>query len=142
MLLEKPIPTPAGVLRPDMVVIHRGSSVATVVDTTVVADNAILSEAHGMKVRKYDKPEVREHVSRLVGCREDVIQFSSVTLNWRGAMASETDKLLGQLGFTRREKEVLSVSCLQSGYHIHAAHRQGTWRQHGIVRTGRAVQSR
>ena len=44
---ELAIPTPAGIRKPDLVVAR--SSPVTVLDVTVVADNADLAQSHGRK---------------------------------------------------------------------------------------------
>ena len=58
---EPAIPTPAGICKPDLVVAC-GSAV-TVLDVTVVADNADLALSHGWKCEYYDTLAVHEGVS-------------------------------------------------------------------------------
>ena len=57
---ESAIPTPAVIRKPDLVVAH-GSAV-TVLDVTIVADNADLTQSHGRKCEYYDTPSIREWV--------------------------------------------------------------------------------
>ena len=54
---EPAIPTPAGIRKPDLVVAH-GSAV-TVLDVTIVAGNADLTQSHGRKCEYYDTPSIR-----------------------------------------------------------------------------------
>ena len=77
---EPAIPTPAGIRKPDLVV-SRGSAV-TVLDVTVVADNADLALSHGRKCEYYDTPAVREWLQDRY--RPGDMTFSAVALNWRG----------------------------------------------------------
>ena len=53
---------------------------------TIVADNADLYEAHQHKCDYYDQPAIRDWVSRNVSTISPT--FSSVTLNWRGLLAT------------------------------------------------------
>ena len=77
---EPAIPTPAGIRKPDLVV-ARGSAV-TVLDVTVVADNADLALSHGRKCEYYDTPAVCEWLQDRY--RPGDMTFSAVALNWRG----------------------------------------------------------
>ena len=80
---EPAIPTPAGIRKPDLVVAR--NSAVTVMDVTVVADNADLAQSHGRKCEYYDTPSIREWVwDRYEPGR---VTFSAVALNWRGSMA-------------------------------------------------------
>ena len=60
-IIHKPaIPTPAGIHRPDLVVTH-GSAV-TVLDITIMADNADLAWGHDSKCEYYDNQSICEWV--------------------------------------------------------------------------------
>merc|ERR1711954_175843 len=67
-----------------------------------------------LNIEKYSKhPEVKEYVSALSGGQEPF--FSSITINWRGAVAPQTAVDLKTLGFTLRMLKLLSVIvCEQS----------------------------
>ena len=55
---EPAIPTPAGIRKPDLVLV-RGDNL-TILDVTIVADNADLENAHHSKQVYYDIPAIRE----------------------------------------------------------------------------------
>ena len=57
---EPAIPTPAGIHKPVLVVAR--NSAVTVIDVTVVADNADLAQSHDKKCEYYDTPSIREWV--------------------------------------------------------------------------------
>ena len=65
---EPAIPTPAGICRPDLVLV-RGSAV-TVIDVRIVADNADLARVHGSKCEYYDTPSIRELIRDRYGTDE------------------------------------------------------------------------
>lgn len=124
---ERLIPTPAGNRKPDLVIFRAGLE-AVVVDITIVSDGARLTAEHNAKVAKYNKGAIREYVAGRAKIAAEHVAFSSVTLNWRGALARESDTLLTSLGFTRREKELVSVRTVEHAYVLYAAHRHSTWR--------------
>ena len=74
----------AGLHRPDLLSHHSDRS-TFVLDITIVADNAVLEDAHSRKCQYYDEPEIRCWIASNVSGA--LIHFSSVTLNWRGLMA-------------------------------------------------------
>jgi len=133
---EDPIPTSAGIRRPDLVAYKEGRA-ATVIDVTIVSDAARLSAEHKRKVLYYDSPDIRKHVSAYSRVAVPRITFSSVTLNWRGALCPESDKTLTSLGFSKAEKELMSVRTVEGAYTIYAAHHCGTWRENGHGRGSR-----
>ena len=125
-VIEPAIPTTAGIRRPDLIC-HKGDR-ALVIDVTVVADNARLSQAHRDKVAYYSVPAIREHVANLASIPCNDVEFSSVSLNWRGALSRESEATLRSLGFTSRDLEVLSVRTLEGGYNTYRSSRRSTWR--------------
>lgn len=90
-MVEPAIPTPAGVRRPDLV-IHGLRKTAFVIDATIVADNADLTERHEGKCHYYDSPVIRQWVKGVIP-DVDNVTFSSVTLNWRGLFAVQSAEL-------------------------------------------------
>jgi hypothetical protein len=125
---ETPFPTPAGVRRPDLILYKTGMR-ACVIDVTVVADNASLSATVRDKITYYDTPAIRRAVGSIAAVPETLVQFGAVALNWRGAMARESDQLLTGFHFTTDDKELISVQTLEGAAQILAANRSGTWRQ-------------
>jgi len=128
--VEDPIPTPAGIRRPDLVVYKAGQA-AKIIDVTIISDAARLSDGHRSKVKYYDTMEIRNHVSAYSNVNPSKVEVTSVTLNWRGALCRESDTLLTSLGFGRTEKELVSVRTVEGAYNILNAHRCGTWRAAG-----------
>ena len=55
---KRPIPTQAGLRRPDLI-FHQSGRSTFVLDITIVADNAVVEEAHSRKARYYDVPDIR-----------------------------------------------------------------------------------
>ena len=108
---EPAIPTPAGIRRPDLVV-SRGSAV-TVIDVTIVADNADLARAHGSKWEYYDTTSIREWIWERYGAEE--ISFSAVALNWRGSMALPSARGLRSLGVSGVFLGLLGCVTLERG---------------------------
>ena len=108
---EPAIPTPAGIRRPDLMVM-RGSAV-TVIDVMIVADNADLARAHGSKCEYYDVPSVREWIRDRYGTNE--ITFSAIALNWRGSMALQSARGLRSLGVSGPFLGLLSFVTLECG---------------------------
>jgi len=127
VLSEQTIRLPGTLRRPDLIVYDKGKT-ATVVDITIIADNASLSAGHLNKVVYYDLPGIRDHVASVAEVLPGNVGFSSVTLNWRGAMAIETDTLLSNLGFSLPEKQLVSLRVVEHAYVIWTAHHKGTWR--------------
>ena len=62
VIKEPKIPTPEGRRKPDLVVYSSTSKTCYVVDAQVCADNADLSEIERLKVKHYDKPQVRKFI--------------------------------------------------------------------------------
>lgn len=135
VVTEPGIPTPAGTRRPDLVV--WGHGFAGVLDVTVASDNARLSQVHQDKVTYYDQPAIREYVAGLANVDPLEVQFSSVALNWRGALAKASERTLLLLGLTRRQLEIISVRTLEGGSDIYRAFRGSTWRKARRVRQTR-----
>ena len=108
---EPAIPTPTGIRRPDLVV-ARGLAV-TVIDVTIVADNADLARVHGSKCEYYDTPSIHEWIRDRYGTNE--ITFSAVALNWRGSMALPSARGLRILGVSGAFLGLLSFVTLERG---------------------------
>ena len=124
---EPAIPTPAGTRKPVFVVWRESCAKATVIDVTVVADNASLSRQHLNKVAHYDCPAVREYASAISGKAEVV--FSSVTLSWQGVISAESAHLLADdLGWSRDEIELIAVRCLTYSSYAARIYREATGR--------------
>ena len=128
VVVEPIVQVPGGRNRcPDLIITRKGQ-LGAAVDVTVAADNFNLSRVHADKVVYYDSPAVRSHVARIAEVPDHSVVISSVSLNWRGALSRESDSFLTTLGFSKSEKEVLSVRALEGAYAIYGAHKRGTWR--------------
>ena len=108
---EPAIPTPAGIRKPDLVVAH-GSAV-TVLDVTIVASNADLTQSHGRKCEYYDTPSIGEWVRD--GYVPGEVTFSAVPLNWRGSMAIPSACGLRSLGVSGTFLGLISFVTLERG---------------------------
>ena len=121
---EPAIPTLAGIRKPNLLV-SRGSAV-TVLDVTVVADNADLALSHGRKCEYYDTPAVREWVRDRYGPGE--VTFSAVALNWRGSMAIPSARGLRSLGKSGALLGLISFVTLERGSWIVNHFRRSAYR--------------
>ena len=121
---EPAIPTPAGIRKPDLVV-SRDSAV-TVLDVTVVADNADLAQSHGRKCEYYDTPAIREWVRDRYG--PERVTFSAVALNWRGSMAIPSARGLRSLGVSGAFLGLISLVTLERGSWIFNHFRRSAYR--------------
>jgi len=126
VLKERPIPTPGGIRKPDLIV-YDGTR-AVVIDATIVADSAILSEAHRLKVEYYDNNAIRAGVASLTGVAASNIEFSSATFNWRGAMAKASSECLRSLRIGAYEQEILSIKVVEGSYLVYSTFQRSTWR--------------
>lgn len=120
--MEVSVDTPAGKRRPDLIVFKRKVR-AVVLDITIVSDREPLADAHRKKVKKYDVLPIREATALLTEVPTSDIEFSSVTLNWCGAMAKQTDEILGNLGLSKAKRELISIRTVEKAYPILCAHR-------------------
>ena len=77
--VEPPIPTPAGLRKPDLVAFKGG--VCMVIDVTIICDTFDLDDAHARKVAYYNTGIIRQWCSRESGVPEEDIMFSACVLN-------------------------------------------------------------
>nr|GBO45475.1 Retrovirus-related Pol polyprotein from type-2 retrotransposable element R2DM [Araneus ventricosus] len=83
---EEPVyPLTAGTLKPDLVALNNS---ALVLDVQVVGDSVELDSAHTAKIVKYTSLESAVKVQ--TGAKK--VEFSSVTLNWRGVWSPASAK--------------------------------------------------
>ena len=108
---EPAIPTTAGIRRPDFLM--KVDDKVHVIDAQVVSDNALLSESHGRKVQYYKNREIEDYAKRVFNV--ETVEFSSITLNWRGAIAQETADWWTRVGFSKADMELLVVRTLEGG---------------------------
>ena len=103
----------AGLRRPDLIFHHESWS-TVILDVTIVADNAVPHEVHAGKVQYYDVPDIRNWIARNIS--DKAVQFSSVSLSWRGLMARASEEILcSRLGLGRQLLSLLSaVTCQRS----------------------------
>ena len=103
----------AGLCRPDLISHHSDRS-TFMLDIMIVADNALLEDAHSRKARYYDVLDIRSWIALNVSGAPE--EFSSVTLNWRGLMAiPSANTLCGLMGLGRQTSSLLSaVTCERS----------------------------
>ncbi|MPC84947.1 Retrovirus-related Pol polyprotein from type-2 retrotransposable element R2DM [Portunus trituberculatus] len=126
ILKEPSIRTTAGVRKPDVVVFDRHQSV--VLDVQIVSDNSIrdaLVHAHGLKKSYYDVGEIRSWVREKTGLNPI---FTTLTINWRGIMATPSYMALKSLGLTKADLRLLTVRSLEGSVATLRSHRDmGGW---------------
>ena len=128
--IEPAIPTPAGMRYPDLVVSKPG--VCVVIDTTIVADNFSLDEAHQRKVDYYNKLAIREWCHETTQVPAEDIQFSACVINWRGTIAPRSARDLAILGITNSDMTLMCVRTLEMGSRIVRHFRSTTVRGSGV----------
>ncbi|CAH3023535.1 unnamed protein product [Porites evermanni] len=83
---EPAIPTPAGVQRLDLVLVR--NSDLTILDVTIVADNADLEKTYNYKCVYYDVQAIKEWAQLCFEPRN--IAFETLAMNWRGLLATRS----------------------------------------------------
>ncbi|RLJ22680.1 hypothetical protein DJ031_00370 [bacterium endosymbiont of Escarpia laminata] len=121
---EPSIPTPAGIRRPDLVVWKENQCV--VIDTTIVADNYNMEDAHQRKKEYYDKPAIRQWCHTETGIAATEVEFTACVLNWRGTPAARSVLELGRLGISKADWMIMSVRTLEWGAKSIACFRSST----------------
>ena len=96
VLVEPAIPTPAGVCSPDLV-IHGLRKTAFVIDATIVADNADLTERHKGKRQYYDSPAICQWVKGVTMCDTELAVQRAETLCRDIGMSTSFLSLISQV---------------------------------------------
>ena len=120
---EPAIPTPAGIQKPDLVLVRDYD--LTILDVTIVADNADLEKAHHDKQVYYDVPAITEWAQSCYEPRH--IAFEALAMNWRGLLASRSAAALRRLGLSARFLSLASAVALQRGTWIVNHFRRSTY---------------
>lgn len=120
---------------PDLVLSRDGQCV--VLDVQVVGTRVDLSEAHEAKRRKYLIPDMLMHITSETGARS-YPTVSSITMTYRGTWASESTRILLDLGLGREVIKMATIRCLQGGLRAFRVHQRSTSvrnrrDQHGLV---------
>jgi len=115
---EPAIPTVAGSRVPD-VVAWRQDLGSWVLDVQVVADAAAgdLDTAHQRKVDYYNTDDVRRWVQSTTGFPP---AFSTITISWRGILATPTVNTWATLGLRKSDLKVLVVRTLEGSGRIYS----------------------
>ena len=79
-----------------------------------------------LKQQHYDTSAVREWVASKAQCEPSQVEFSSISFNWRGALARESATDLLTCGFTVPDLRLLSVVVLEKGFDIYLFSRKRT----------------
>ena len=111
---EPAIPTPAGIRKPDLILVHDYD--LTILDVTIVADNADLEQSHQDMQVYYDVPAIREWVQSRYEPRH--IVFEALAMSWRGLLASRSAAALRRLGLSARFLSLASAVALEHGTSI------------------------
>ena len=112
---EPRIATTSGLVRPDLVAVRDG--LMHVLDAQIVTDGRCLNEMDRTKTAKYNVPEVGRalrHSFRHTG----IINYSSVTLSWRGVWSASAELLLAAGLTTNTDLALVSTRVLIGGQHI------------------------
>ena len=104
------IPTPAGIRKPDLVLVRDYDLIT--LNVTIVADNADLKKAHHDKQVYYDIA-IREWAQSCYEPRQ--IAFEALAMNWRGLLASRSAVALRRLGLSARFLSLASAVALERG---------------------------
>ena len=125
-MVEPAIPTTAGIRRPDIITYHEGEP-ACAIDVQIVADNAVLSEAHKRKCHYFDQPEIIAWIREFTKCSS--VTFSSITLSWRGVFAHESATCFHQLlAVSKSCLSLISQATMVMGMRIHRQFKASTYR--------------
>ena len=94
---------------PDLVLARDGD--LTILDVTIVADNADLDKAHHAKQVYYDVPDIREWAISCYKPRH--IAFDDLAMNWRGLLAYRSTATLRRLGLSAQFLSLASAVALE-----------------------------
>ena len=123
---EPTIRTSAGARKPDVIVWDRFQ--AAVLDVQIVSDSSsgdVLGHAHDLKRSYYDTGDIRAWVQEKTG-RYPV--FTTLTINWRGIMATPSYYTLKTFGFTKAELRLLTARSIEGSVATIRSHRDiGGW---------------
>ncbi|KAH7963566.1 hypothetical protein HPB52_021642 [Rhipicephalus sanguineus] len=105
-------------------------------DWHVVGTRVDLSEAHEHKRRKYLIPDMLMHITSATGASSYPI-VSSITMTYRGTWATESARIMLDLGLGREHMKIATVRCLQGGLRAFRVHQRSTLvhnrqHQHGL----------
>ena len=107
IIQEPNIKTKKSFLKPDLIGFNPKTKLAIILDPSIVATSRDLDLAYRDKVSKYNIPEVRNYVKEKFPKNKEIV-VAGVILDWRGAWAPDSWRVLGELGFSRGYLETLS----------------------------------
>lgn len=110
--VEPALPTERGVLRPDIVAFNPGTKQVSVIDAQVVADNAVLDDAHRRKAQHYAADDLAALLKKRFDPPPLSVQPTSATFNWRGAVSARSARDLQSLGLTRKDLRRMSTDVI------------------------------
>jgi hypothetical protein len=112
VLVEQPIPTSAGLRKPDLVVCHKENKVVHVIDVQIVScKHTTLDAADARKVAYYNTKDVREFVIQKYPGYQVV--FGSITFNWRGCLSKRSLLCAETVGLSIATLQVCAVRILE-----------------------------
>ena len=120
---EPAIPTPAGIRKLDLVLVRDGD--LTILDVTIVTDNADLDKAHHDRQDYYDVPAIREWAQSCYEPRH--IAFEALAMNWRGLLASRSAAALTRLGLSAQFLSLASAVAFERATWIVNHFRRSTY---------------
>ena len=128
---EPRIPTPAGYLKPDLILAKDGR--VLVIDVTVSCDNGF-KQAYLAKVAKYNLTKVKVWAAKwATEAGQDKIAASRVEVNClaiscKGLFARDSIMLVDNLGLGRPFLNLLSVITIEKGWAILSHFNSSTWK--------------
>lgn len=116
-IVEPHLKTAEGLRKPDLVTV-RGKKAITI-DVQIIGDTRNPFLAHEEKISYYrHNPEVSRGVMCLTSCKE--VQFSTLTINWRGVWSGGSVKELLDLGVIKRKQiKIVSMRVLLGSVFIY-----------------------
>ena len=108
---EPRIPVKTSFMKPDIVAFNRKKGLALVLDPSIVAVSRNLTQAEMDKREKYDIKEVRKWMEKTYGKAD--LKVHGLILDWKGAWAPESWKILCQVGLKTGFLESLSFKVLK-----------------------------
>ena len=108
---EKAYRTSVGLRRPDLTVVKNGQAV--VIDVQIVSSEGSLDEAHNRKVQKYESiGDLANLVADYAGVDHGRVDFSSLTISWRGIWSSASERDMRRYGLTTSQLKQLTTRAL------------------------------
>ena len=98
------------------------------IDVSIVSDDVDLNGAYESKCTYYSREAALvDWVAERTHTDRADVHFGAVILNWRGAIAPKTGRLLKEMFVTESNLEVMVVRTLEFGYLCWKQFKDATW---------------